>query len=315
VKQLVELRVIDEKTRVFRLCLGESLIEKTNEFCSDDIVCSFLVLKSTLTVLLEAFPTDVAINYLDTNQINKVFKLSAGNGSLLEETLLEICTEKNLPERDSQCMQLSSMFLRASWSIVDLAIRRVHEDFFLDLARSLAKDDNVVFLIEPPSPFQYPPGIGNVLKGFLNSYSLHDNTKIKNIDGYVLGNYSSILNSRHIYSEKVSTSIENTYSWRLHVTKEEELALHNTSLGRFMIGQLQVPADRPQDHFNNPNLHVMFSTSISIDGRFDRTIFPQSTARRILAAVHGTIFQPGVYAAVQELVVRLLHPSLGVSVR
>ena len=125
VKQLVELRVIDEKNRVFRLCLGESLIEKTNEFCSDDIVCSFLVLKSTLTVLLEAFPTDVAINYLDTYQINKVFKVSAGNGSLLEETLLEICTEKNLT--DSQCMQLSSMFLRASWSIVDLAIRRVHE--------------------------------------------------------------------------------------------------------------------------------------------------------------------------------------------
>jgi len=46
-------------------------------------------------------------------------------------------------------------------------------------------------------------GIGNILKGFITWLSLDENTKVKDNKTYKLGDYSSILHSKHILNEEI----------------------------------------------------------------------------------------------------------------
>jgi len=66
-------------------------------------------------------------------------------------------------------------------------------------------------------------GIGNVLKGFISCYSVHENTVIECNPDYVYGNYDSILVDKHIYKYDPLVKPEYAYTSRLVVTREEEI--------------------------------------------------------------------------------------------
>jgi len=66
-------------------------------------------------------------------------------------------------------------------------------------------------------------GIGNVLKGFISCYSVHENTVIECNPDYVYGNYDSILDDKHIYKYDPLVKHEYAYTSRLVVTREEEI--------------------------------------------------------------------------------------------
>lgn len=66
-------------------------------------------------------------------------------------------------------------------------------------------------------------GIGNVLKGFISCYSVHENTVIECNPDYVYGNYDSILDDKHIYKSDPLVKPEYAYTSRLVVTRDEEV--------------------------------------------------------------------------------------------
>ena len=159
------------------------------------------------------------------------------------------------------------------------------------------------------------PGIGHVLKGFINALSVHRNTKILIDDGYILGNYYDILDKSHIIyrseMERYSGDFENLYTWRVMVTKEEELSIRTSSINLYK--RLTTTTDL--EHLNSPLIDPLFSPHLSIDYRYDRCILPHMVYSRIMKAVRSITFAPKIKLLAEKITYLIREPSLGVTVR
>lgn len=65
-------------------------------------------------------------------------------------------------------------------------------------------------------------GISNVLKNFITCYSVNKNTKITCNPNTILGNYDTILDSKHIADGSEKNVQKVIGGWRLLVLKQEE---------------------------------------------------------------------------------------------
>ena len=81
------------------------------------------------------------------------------------------------------------------WGYVNEQLRKVFRP-----AVAAITNPNVLFVTGIPN--WVPLGIGSILKTYASLKSIHPNTKIRNLPGYILGNYSSILEDSEIVSSE-----------------------------------------------------------------------------------------------------------------
>ena len=153
----------------FILCLGDNLVEKTAVFCSEHFdICSpslsVLIMTNSIKNLLVLHPSTeiMSISYLDGNQRHRVFSVDPVDiQSSLDAAISDTCSFYGLVVTDPLCSEITLRFLEEIWKYVDLVIRRHHESYFNIQARTILQDEKVIFLIDPPNPFSFPPGLGS----------------------------------------------------------------------------------------------------------------------------------------------------------
>lgn len=198
--------------------------------------------------------------------------------------------------------------LLESWDVVESVYRRENRNLFLETARRIVDDTNTYFVYKIPEAI--PTGIGNVLSGFLSLKSLHPNTRIENFYPAVLGNYSLILDERHIFdkSQFSNVTVEYFTTYRLLVLEEEEQYFSADFKERYMLSSFM-------RNPSNPRIVVLFSDNIAIDNMYNPSIIPLPIRQRIVRAVRQVHFTDEIEELVNAAVSRLERPILGVTIR
>ena len=151
-------------------------------------------------------------------------------------------------------------------------------------------------------PNWVPLGIGSILKTFASLKSVHANTKFKNLNGYLLGNYSSIIEADQLVDARdvhvFGSHIIELNAYRLVVLRDEEPL---------------IPADSVLYHRNNSiftsnfglldNKHVKFiqSTSANVDALLDCSVIPDAIVQRILHGVRQIRFRASIVALAESI--------------
>ena len=148
----------------------------------------------------------------------------------------------------------------------------------------------------------YQDGIGNVMKGFLSGFSIYPNTKIECNPDYSLGQYDTVLDSKHIYA---AGPYQPFYTCRLLVLRSEE------------DDQPTIENEFPYTNgCGNPMLNHNFSTTKLIDWNYDPAKIHPRIRHRILSAIDRIQFRPFVLEQVQSYTSQFgSGKTLGVSVR
>ena len=150
-------------------------------------------------------------------------------------------------------------------------------------------------------------GIGNVLKGFISTYSVYDNTVVECNHGYVFGDYDTILDERHIFNEKD----RNPYYFRtcrlLVLTSEEDVQQH-------------IPNEFQHTDRGSSIISPLYSDRVLIDWNYDANKIAPSVRDRILHTIDRIVFRNDVINMYGRLKSHIfgtqnMQNVLGVSVR
>lgn len=143
-------------------------------------------------------------------------------------------------------------------------------------------------------------GIGNILKGFITYLSLDEYTKIKDNKTYSLGDYSSILDVKHIFNPAVDEHIyKPAFTWRF-------LILHSES------EQKHIP-----DNFSTIDLppNNVFKHDTFIDSNYNRSLICDKVFNRIISAIRKIQWHSDILNEVNKVSCQFKKNVLGVSVR
>lgn len=178
-------------------------------------------------------------------------------------------------------------------------------------------NENVQYVVQVPS--YYPLGVGSMVKMFVTMLSVHENTKISNVDGYLLGNYSKVLDSSQIYNASDANSyvIETLHAFRLLLFKfEEDMVPVDSVLFSVNHAYMGVPDNIP--------LRSALSRTAYIDHLFNCSLIPAQVVSRIQKGIKRLKFKHEIVEEVEHLFqkpgrdgrsIRERGRSLGVSVR
>lgn len=299
-RQLVRLPIwihnsVGEVTAVheFIYRLGEHLPDKLEAFyrllpessASDRLV----IMREVLEMLKNSHDATVRIDYA-LNSSPPIYRVFFASPTIsFREALKDVCDE-NTPSL-AVCQEMSIKLLHASWPLIEPVVRAHHWDVYLgDARRWLQSPLNLAIINLYVTDKFGGPGIGHVLKGLINAVSVHFNSKVLIKDNYILGNYADILDSRHVISlAQLQTyrslygadSVEDLFTWRIIVPREEELTIKNSSMAQFE----QLRKTVGLEHLSSTVVDPMFSPLLTIDYRYDRCILPSVTYVRIMKAV------------------------------
>ena len=258
---------------------------------------------SIIVFMRKLYPVSIKTSLIvDSNQISFNVDESDDYEPALASFCLKITQYMNMTDYYESIKRI----LQLSWNVVDQRIRSEFREALIDDANAILENEKIVFVYDIPEAI--PTGLGNVLKGFISFFSVHSNTKIRNFPGYVLGNYSSILDSRHIYdSLDDSLHSESITTFRWILTADEDVAFYDMGIHSNKGSHLRLP--------DNPVFAPILSRKFSIDGIFDLSLIPKRVYRRIMKAVRLVRFNEAVVSRVADIVDALEQPSIGVSVR
>lgn len=157
-------------------------------------------------------------------------------------------------------------------------------------------------------------GIGNVLLPFFTFFSINENTKVRGRSGYVLGDYSLLLDESHIYKEgdpMMSLRVEYVNSHedhRLSMLKSEEVEYLT------LYATIGVKRRFNKYGMKNSDLKPYFSP-YNVDEVLNRSLIPSSMVKRVLGSIRRVKFKQKLIDRANALTDGLIHPSLGISVR
>ena len=175
------------------------------------------------------------------------------------------------------------------------------------------QNENLQFRVHVPN--QIALGIGTILKVLATCLSIHNNSKVQNLEGYILGgNYSSVLDARHIVQPWDDDShspheLVQVFSYRLLVLRSEMQFIPPTSVLR------EYSEYASYGYVADPTLRTVFEPMVFIDHLFDCSVIPPELVDRIMTGIRRIQLHPRVLAESALLTSRLIEPSLGISVR
>jgi hypothetical protein len=147
-------------------------------------------------------------------------------------------------------------------------------------------------------------GLGNILKCFMSSLSINEDTRIVCHPEYMYGTYDTILDPSFIYTGKTKKSCENVYTCRLLLLRREEEHQENIPSDETYFGGL-----------SNPRFNWYWSFTKQIDWNYDPTKVHPIVRDRIFEAMGRLIFLPIIHSEVNQFLATVPHPFLAVSVR
>ena len=151
----------------------------------------------------------------------------------------------------------------------------------------------------------YWAGIGNMLKGFISASSISDNVLIENNPEYVLGQYDSILEDKHIFKGYSDKPIETVHTCRFLILKEEEQFQKN------IVNELN-----NYDNLDNPKFNHYFSPITQIDWSYDPFLVHPIVIKRIFNTIDKIQFTPFILKIVDLIYNSFKNDTtLGLSVR
>ena len=146
-------------------------------------------------------------------------------------------------------------------------------------------------------------GLGNIMKCFITSLSINEDTVIECYPEYMYGAYDTILDPRFICKDTHKRR-EKVYTCRLLLLRREEAHQQN------------IPSD--ETFFNglsNPLFNWYWSFTHQIDWNYDPTKIHPVVRDRIFEAMSRIIFLPIILDEVRLFLSGITTPFLGVSVR
>ena len=298
------------ETKHFVLRYHENLLTELNSFCANNglgnyNLVHFGLLERSIDILRKKYDVSIVFSILSVEgQTIQVFVQPAID---LVDSILTTCREFG---RDKEfCEDISYSTLQEVWPLIEINIAKKHHELYGASAGQLIRNEDVLFLVTPPP--NYPTGMGHIFKGLITSMSIHRNSKVANIPGYILGNYSSILTEDHIFSEAMRSTydrIEPFNTWRWLIPVDEQYHFEDP---RYAITDVKIK----HELLDNPELVGYFTPNRSIDFFYRSNDIPIVVKKRILKAVHAVKFQPHIWKQVWDITDSLVHPSLGVTVR
>jgi len=208
----IDLNDLEGKRRAASLAMriGDDLRRVHREFCeankvfkAEDQISLFL---SALNMIRSKtdIPQGLTISSrleLPSGEMTETFTLPLTNDNALDVHLHDLCSDtfKHHISTLQDCHSMQMSVLHNIWDVVGnlLVLDERHRTHFIANAKKLIDDESVTFLVE--LPMGIPTGLGNVLRGLVTSLSVHENTKLRNRPEYVLGDYESILNRKHMF--------------------------------------------------------------------------------------------------------------------
>ena len=307
--------IIDDKPsdNNFTFVLGDDLIEVAHQYCVkngfiNDIKLENEVIFTAMEMLRGDFITLQFHFRIDSSQISKQNLRTMISGYCLSISELSSNIDLIGIRTDELCIR---DVLIECWLVYNSVLKqRYPEDSFVEESMKIIKNESIVFVVQIPGGS--PTGIGNMLKGFITFLNIHNNTKMDNGDGHILGNYSSILEDENIYhpfptAEPVSAQqIEYVTTYKFLTLKETadnvDKKYHKEANISYLV--------------DNPHIVSAFSSTLSVDNIFDRSLLPPTIVRNILSVIrHKIHFKPVITDIVNDISDSLIHPSLGISVR
>lgn len=145
-------------------------------------------------------------------------------------------------------------------------------------------------------------GIGNVMKGFISALRVNPNTTVECNPHYSLGQYDTVLDSKHMYT---GGPREHFYTCRFLVLRSEECE-QETIVNEFQY----------TNGCGNPSLNHHYSLTKLIDWNYDMTRVSPCIQQSIRETIDKIQFQPYIVQSVDSYV-SSFRPgrSLGISVR
>lgn len=166
-------------------------------------------------------------------------------------------------------------------------------------------DPNVQFVIKKP----ICDGIGNVIKSYITGYSVYENTKIDCNKEFVFGDYSNVLEDKHIFDENnnlyPNRIVEYMYTSRLLVLSSEE----NEQLHIFMDENNEV------NGCGNNKYNYLYSFKCLIDYNYDPSKVCEKVKNRIISTIDKIQFKPIIIENVLKNTQNINENTLGISVR
>lgn len=150
-------------------------------------------------------------------------------------------------------------------------------------------------------------GIGNTLKGFISGLSINENTKIEINQSYILGNFETVLDDKHILSSTDYNNfiVEPFSSWRFLILKEEE----------------EIQQDFPNEYsdyncvnFNNQKFIHLFTPKVTIDNNYKRELINDKVYDRFMNAIKKIKFKDIIINEINKYNFEFEN-TLGISVR
>ena len=175
-------------------------------------------------------------------------------------------------------------------------------------------NNNILLVVGLPN--WVPLGIGSILKTFVSLKSIHANTKLMNLDGYVLGNYSSIIEDEQIVNiqdkRKYSSHMIEVNAYRLVILRDEEPLIPNDSI---LYNRNNSIFTSNFGLIDNKQVKFIQSTAANIDALLDCTVIPDTIVHRILRGVRQIKFKSNIMNIVDGIFESVIGRSLGVSIR
>jgi hypothetical protein len=154
----------------------------------------------------------------------------------------------------------------------------------------------------------FDQGLGNILKGYVSALSLCDDAFIEDNTIYMLGEYSSILDEKHIFKGQAEKPIETFYTWRLSLLKSED------EIQEHIENEYSIHFYPPG--IGNQKLNKYYSSIKTIDLCYDPEKIHPIVRERILNNFNKLKFKPLITDLVEKIhTIFKDDNSLGISIR
>jgi len=304
----------------FTLTVGDDLIKTVRLF-----------LKEYPGILPEEFlSTQNLITSVALDKLSKKFPAFALNFHFYEYHQIQIQSNTSMLEyvgiichyyqdRGSDYKLCIEQLYSEIWKVISTSIIQSYDsDIFEKRSMEIIQNPNITFVVMIPDGSS--TGLGNLLKGLITFLSIHPNTQIENNEAgrYGMGHFDSILEDHLVYRFSHSTrrreqlsNVKYVSTYKLLITKEMENKIDNA-----FHRNITTTPDLDPYYLDNPQLISAFSTRVSVDGIYNRSLIPTIVVKKFLSVIRNQLhFKPIVLDVFHELSDSLIHPSLGVSVR
>ena len=311
------IEIIVNNNLIFQFKLGDNLPQAIEYFISEHVQMqknTYLwaetynkIFIAAIVITREKYPCSFHAAFIANGQ---KFSLNIGVADDYVNSINYLQAEliKILADTSSQdtLQQITTSLVHESWNVIELILRSTFSDNFITEANLILANESIIFVYD--IPWITPTGLGNVLKGLISSMSIHKNTKVRNLDGYILGNYSKVLDARHVFNSlDENLKSESVTTFRFFVFKYDEIDFHNSNIKSRDPKSLKMP--------DNPLFAPLLSLSFAVDNVFNTSLIPHKILQRLLKAIRRIHFTDDVTNLVADVVDKIERPSLGVSIR